>query len=583
MTSIQAFGSLLTANKDNRTLTYRLLPYGEEGRTNVGRVTASAGAVTVPEDASSVLLNFEHDRTRPVGRAVAVGEDETGLRATFTIARTRAGDDLLEEAAEGLRAGVSVELDDPVIRGGRLIGGTLSGAGAVVAPAFPSALLVAADAGDLPEPDAGDPATNPGREAAKEGTPMAQPAAPAPEPTTTTTTTPAAPAPAQPVPAGTPDGGTGPIETTPVQAPQPGPGATEQPAPAEQPENDPEGTEPEEDEEEEADVPETGPLTASAAAGTLAARRATTKPPGQRPAREVYKMLASAFQQGGKGQLLAALADVVPADILGVGTPQYLGELWSGRAYTRRIVPLFNHADLTSFKISGWRWVTKPEVEAYAGNKTPVPSGDISTEAVDITPSRLAVGHDIDRIYQDFGVTEFFDAYFRAVTESYARVSDTAVFNLVETAAGAAAAVGTVPTGVGKGWAMVVDGALEVLNATGSPATFALIAPALYRDMLLTRNDDVLPLLSSALGGVGGGDDAPLLSGFRIIPWADVAAGQVLVGTRDAVTVYELPGATPIRVEAVDLVNGGIDKAAFGYYAVNVHNAAGLALIDDGV
>ncbi|GAA4831635.1 hypothetical protein GCM10023221_04310 [Luteimicrobium xylanilyticum] len=145
---MQVAGSLLTANVDDRTLTYRLLPYGEQGRTNLGRVIASKGSVQVPDDVADVTLNLEHDFKRPVGRATEIHEDDQGLVATFRVAATTAGNDLLAEAADGLRPAVSVELDNPVIRGGHLKSGMLTAAGAVVRPAFPSAQLVAEDAGD---------------------------------------------------------------------------------------------------------------------------------------------------------------------------------------------------------------------------------------------------------------------------------------------------------------------------------------------------------------------------------------------------------------------------------------------------
>lgn len=152
-TTMKVSGTLLTANADDRILTYQLLPYGEAGSTSLGKVTASAGKLTLPDQ---IVGNIEHDRTRPVARSVSITEDAAGLTAAFKVAATRAGDDLLTEAAEGLRPGVSVEIDDPVIRGGELLGGTLSGAGFVTTPAFPSALLVASDFGDLKDPD--DPA-----------------------------------------------------------------------------------------------------------------------------------------------------------------------------------------------------------------------------------------------------------------------------------------------------------------------------------------------------------------------------------------------------------------------------------------
>ncbi len=170
---MQVAGSLLTANVDDRTLTYRLLPYGEEGRTNLGRVTASKGSVQLPDDVGDVTLNLEHDFKRPVGRAAEIHEDDSGLVATFKVAATTAGNDLLAEASDGLRPAVSVELDNPVIRGGQLRSGLLTAAGAVVRPAFPSAQLVAEDAGDIEdEPQDTGSADDDAEESAEEEEPV---------------------------------------------------------------------------------------------------------------------------------------------------------------------------------------------------------------------------------------------------------------------------------------------------------------------------------------------------------------------------------------------------------------------------
>lgn len=149
MTAIRAAGTLLKASVASRVLEYLLLPFGEEGRTSAGRVTASKGSVTIPAD--HVVANIEHDRSRPVATSIVIDETEAGLVASFTVLPTAAGNDLLVEVEAGVRPGISVEIDNPVIRAGKLLAGKLSGAGFVAQPAFPSALLVAADAGDLPE------------------------------------------------------------------------------------------------------------------------------------------------------------------------------------------------------------------------------------------------------------------------------------------------------------------------------------------------------------------------------------------------------------------------------------------------
>jgi hypothetical protein len=504
MASATAAGTLLAADAADRTLTYRLLPYGEPGRTNLGRVTAAAGAVTIPD---RLVANLEHDARRPVAWADRsdIRETPTGLEATFHVAETTAGNDLLVEARSGLRAGVSVEVDPIVVRNGRIVSGTLNGAGFVTAPAFASARLVAEDAGELDEDE--DDTTEPPAE------------------------------------------------------------GDEDPQTEQDPEPPAEGDDP----ESEATVPN---ATATAPAGGLAASRRPNKDTGiSRSA--FFGLMADAYRSGGHRGLAAALADVVPANVLGIEQPQYVGELWDGKAYTRKFVPLVNHASLTSFTVTGWEWITRPVVAPYTGNKTEVPSNAIETAPVTIEAERIAGAHDIDRKFRDFGDNEFWDAYFRAMTESYARVSDVALVSDLLAAAPAVTA-GTVPTDVPAGLAYIVDGALAILEETDTMPTFALVAPSLWRDIVLSPVDHTLEYLSSAVGL-----DSGSMAGFQLIPTANSPIDGVLVGTKDAATFHEL-GETPIRVEAPDVANGGIDAGVFGYYATNVHDAAGLAAVVAG-
>lgn len=148
MTSIQAAGELLTASVEDRTLTYRLLPFGEAGSTNVGKVIASKGSVAIPADISTLELNEEHNFQKQIGKFVRVEELDTHIEATVRIVNTSKGNDALVLATEGLRTGISVEIANPVIRDGQLIAGNLTGAGLVVRPAFSNARLTAADCGE---------------------------------------------------------------------------------------------------------------------------------------------------------------------------------------------------------------------------------------------------------------------------------------------------------------------------------------------------------------------------------------------------------------------------------------------------
>ncbi|WP_156524753.1 hypothetical protein [Paenarthrobacter nicotinovorans] len=148
MNNIQASGELLTASVDDRTLTYRLLPFGEAGSTNVGKVIASKGSITIPDDLNTLELNEEHNFQNQIGKFVRVEELDTHIEATVRIVNTSKGNDALVLAAEGLRTGISVEIANPVIRNGHLIAGNLTGAGLVVRPAFSNARLTASDMGE---------------------------------------------------------------------------------------------------------------------------------------------------------------------------------------------------------------------------------------------------------------------------------------------------------------------------------------------------------------------------------------------------------------------------------------------------
>lgn len=147
-----AVGALLTASKESRTLRYKLLPYGEPGRTNKGRVTAGPGSVKLPGQALQV--NRGHDKNRPVGLLLAEAVDD-GLEAVVQLTNSQEATQALQDIEDGKLPGISVELKDPVIRNGKLVSSELVGGGLVEEPAFDSALLLAAD-DQAPAPDTED-------------------------------------------------------------------------------------------------------------------------------------------------------------------------------------------------------------------------------------------------------------------------------------------------------------------------------------------------------------------------------------------------------------------------------------------
>ena len=103
-------GQVLAANVETRTIKGLVVPFSKVGNTSAGPVRFEFGAFG-DVDASQIVLNMEHDRTRPLGRGIAGSEEVTpaGISMAFKIAPTGAGNDALVEASEGLRPAFSIE------------------------------------------------------------------------------------------------------------------------------------------------------------------------------------------------------------------------------------------------------------------------------------------------------------------------------------------------------------------------------------------------------------------------------------------------------------------------------------------
>jgi hypothetical protein len=125
-------------------------------------------------------------------------------------------------------------------------------------------------------------------------------------------------------------------------------------------------------------------------------------------------------------QLRAALADITNTGLDIFQRPAgALGEqLWTGGTYQRRFTPLFRNKELTSWKFGGWRWVTKPVLEHYAGDKALINGNPVEVEYVEEEASRVAGGWDIDRKYRDFGDEAFWTGFYEAQVESYLEITD---------------------------------------------------------------------------------------------------------------------------------------------------------------
>lgn len=157
-------GQVIAANVAARTITGLVVPFSKVGNTSAGPVRFEFGAFG-EIDASQIVLNMEHDRTRPLGRGIAGSEQVTpaGVSMAFKIAPTGAGNDALVEASEGLRPAFSIEakVNEYVIEKGVMIvsSANLEAVAHVTNPAFKDAAITDVAATETPEtPEAETPA-----------------------------------------------------------------------------------------------------------------------------------------------------------------------------------------------------------------------------------------------------------------------------------------------------------------------------------------------------------------------------------------------------------------------------------------
>jgi hypothetical protein len=266
----------------------------------------------------------------------------------------------------------------------------------------------------------------------------------------------------------------------------------------------------------------------------------------------------------------AALADVIPANDGGQGylRDQWLGELWTPVAVQRPYVDAMNKGTLTGMRVYGWKWETLPEVGDYAGNKTAIPSNPVSIVPVEGNAYRLAGGWDVDRIFVDLGAPGFLEAMFSAAVADYGKKSNQKAGEFL-------AANATVSTAVVTNLVDALAAVAGFLGANGATPSWIAISSDLWSQYLSLTSADAPWWLSVGAGSVSIKDAGGAVADLRFFVDANLDPGTVMGGDRNAATHYEAAGS-PLRVQAVNIPNGGIDIGVFGYAGDLLNDARGL-------
>lgn len=287
---------------------------------------------------------------------------------------------------------------------------------------------------------------------------------------------------------------------------------------------------------------------------------------------DAFSQLVAASQLGDTGaavELRAALSDVVPGDHPGAFRPAYLDELWDGAAYDRKFIDAATVVRPLpkAMQIIGQRWETPPQVDDYAGDKAAVPSNVPKLVDIPVSVKRLAGAHDVDRAFIDLGSPAWLASYFEAQAEDVKRKSDARAAQLVYAGGTPLVDDDASPTTFGT----VMEGVIEAvvsMASVGESVDYVAMAPGLIREFLNIKTLDGLAYMGGSFQLANGGDGQ--LGGVKFLTSIGLTGAQLVVGSKNASRWHEF--STPIRVQAVNVANGGIDLGVFQYYAGYVRN-----------
>jgi HK97 family phage prohead protease len=96
--------SIIAADTDARTISGRIVTWGEAGNTSAGKTIFAKDSIAL----KPVKLFIDHNMDKPIGKVLDFDAHDEGIDATFKIANTSRGNDALVEAMEGLKDGFSV-------------------------------------------------------------------------------------------------------------------------------------------------------------------------------------------------------------------------------------------------------------------------------------------------------------------------------------------------------------------------------------------------------------------------------------------------------------------------------------------
>lgn len=621
--------STISVDRARRQLRGTLVRYGELGHTNVGPLRFRPGSIEIPGDLPAVDLTREHDFADVRGSLALVDDNAERMYVGFKVADGPEGDIALEEAdgPTRVRAGLSLvvevlELDAE----GWVVKARLVNVGQVENPAFNSSRidLVAAShtSGTSRATNEGDKMTpeqiarlaellgldtrTPEQETELQSLVALMPA-PADQAAAAVEAAAAETAAAETAAAAAA------VETAAAETVTAGTPAAPAPVTA-------------------SAVP--------GGQSTVTASTTTVQPRGVNALDQMISGMVDGLRTRKAGGnplplITAALTDVTnTAHTDKIEQKGWSGELFSGVEYQPIFSPNLEPGPLDNWEGKGWRFKQTPAVQDYAGDKAAIPSGSVVTEESLWEAAIGAVGIDIDRKFFDFPNGEFLKSLFEAMAESVVILRDqksglyitseaieptkkvtvattnadativapagavtaayvgrpvtgagipanTTVLSFTdathfELSANATATAGAVVIEVGlpspsllKAAARVAQSLTRRYNGTKAPAS-----PSSGPDYLYVNDEDWFGMLD-----INQFEVPTYLSAYGIkpetfIPTEDVPSGFVIGGVKKAAKLRT--EKNPIVIDALNIAQGGVDKAFHTYWAIEQQHLRGV-------
>lgn len=497
-----------------RTITGICAVYGAVGNSSAGPTRFTAGAISLPQDLSRVKLLLDHDATDPLGYMESARVEGDRLIGTFKVASGDRGDLALAQATDKRRDALSVGCG---ITDWHKEGNTLVVTGATLSEVSLVSIPAFADARVLEvrshrKDNIMDRTTLEAAETAEAPT-VVEAFAPA---DVITVADPAAPV-------------------------------------------------------------------VTAAAPVLAAPPVVTAVRRRNGLDELVSLTAAYLSKndaaGLAPYLTAALSDVVPANEAtgyGVNSETWVGELFQLANYRRPILDSLTKTPLTSLKMKGWKWVARPQVAKYAGNKAAIPSNPVDRDPAEWPAQRFAGGWDVDRVFIDLpGGSDMIRDLFVEATKDYLLKSEAyAVERLLAEGT-------TVSTESTTAITTLFSTVASDFRTLGGRADLLLLSPE-YFSKLEALTEANAPWFLRGNGQINAVDGTGTYGNLRFEVGTGMAANTAIaIDTRTVKAQEGVPGAQVVKVQALNIANGGIDIAVFGYVAVGVTDARGVRVYKD--